>query len=344
VSSNSAIGQTATPEADPIGRGGGIFAISTANRSTVPAASMVVSGNTVDSNIANLVGGGMNLSVSSSSNPDPDDATSVPAGALATLQVDHNLVTNNLAASPNALDFPASGGGIFTYVSATGQASSSLVLDFNTIAGNASDIGSGGLEIESNTAVDELGTSTGVASVSVSNSVITDNLGFGVGGPVPGDPGVITVGGTGDLTLSFLYNDFFGNTDGNFEAWIGDPTGSNGNLAVDPVLDASFAPTVCSPLLDAADPAADFSDESQPNGGRADIGHLGGTSESVAGLADVNGDSIVDGIDVLRIATSFASTPSDPERYLPAADLDANGIIDGFDLSFVGAGFGDTCD
>lgn len=341
VTSNSSDG-VALATSEPVGRGGGIFAIASASRSTVPAAALVVRGNTVDSNRANLVGGGMNLSVTTSSLANPDDVTSVAAPAFATMTVDHNRVTNNLAASPDAATFPASGGGIFSYVSAIGQASSSLALDFSTVVSNASDIGSGGVEIESFTEVDDT-TNTGVAAVTISNSVIAQNIGFGVGGPVPGDPGVITAGGTGDLSLDFFYNDVFANSDGEYESWISNPTGANGNISVAPALNASFGLTVCSPLIDAADPAADYSQEGQPNGGRANIGHQGGTASSVGGLADVNGDDIVDGIDVLRIATSFASTPSDPSRYLAAADLDANGIVDGFDLSYVGAGFGDTC-
>jgi hypothetical protein len=99
---------------------------------------------------------------------------------------------------------------------------------------------------------------------------------------------------------------------------------------------------VCSPTTDAADPAADWSLEPQPNGGRANLGHLGGTADATSSLPDVNGDLLVDGVDVLRIATAFASTAAQA-RYYAAADLDRDGDVDGDDLAYVAARFGRDC-
>ena len=53
-------------------------------------------------------------------------------------------------------------------------------------------------------------------------------------------------------------------------------------------------------------------------------------------------DGLIDGIDILRIATAFGSSPGDP-RYDAAANMDEFPLIDGLDLAFVASGFGDTC-
>jgi hypothetical protein len=61
-------------------------------------------------------------------------------------------------------------------------------------------------------------------------------------------------------------------------------------------------------------------------------------------LPDVDGDGLVDGIDVLRISTTFASSSVDGSgRYTDAADLNNDGWVDGLDLSLVGAQFGSSC-
>ena len=72
------------------------------------------------------------------------------------------------------------------------------------------------------------------------------------------------------------------------------------------------------------------------------MGDLGGTEFAVRTLSDVNGDGLVDGLDVIRITSRFgASSPG--ASYLPAADFDDNLLIDGDDLALVGADFGVEC-
>jgi hypothetical protein len=143
--------------------------------------------------------------------------------------------------------------------------------------------------------------------------------------------------GTGNYVLSEDYNTVFSGAD----AWIG--VGAH-DLATDPLLDAQFVPSPCSPTIDAGDPDpfVDYSLEPAPNGGRVNMGHLGGTSSAVPALPDVDGDRIVDGIDILRIGTSFASGSGEP-RYLPGADLVADGIVDGLDLAAASLEFGTEC-
>jgi len=88
--------------------------------------------------------------------------------------------------------------------------------------------------------------------------------------------------------------------------------------------------------------AFDFSLEAKPDGGRANMGHTGGTADSTPSLADASGDGTVDGIDVLRIAVAFGSSFGDP-RWDGNADLDSNNLVDGNDLAYVAGDFGQIC-
>jgi hypothetical protein len=70
-----------------------------------------------------------------------------------------------------------------------------------------------------------------------------------------------------------------------------------------PAHDVWVLDDVTSPCVDAGDPAADFSGERKPNGGRLNVGAYGGTAfASMSGLLfspDVNGDGAVDEWDLL---------------------------------------------
>jgi hypothetical protein len=107
----------------------------------------------------------------------------------------------------------------------------------------------------------------------------------------------------------------------------------------------TYEPQPCSPTIDAADPSIDWSLEPQPNGGVANMGHTGGTAMAVSGYSsiDINGDGFVDGIEVLRIATSFGSMLG-MGHYSVAADLNRDDLVDGEDLAFVSTLFGQTCE
>ena len=122
--------------------------------------------------------------------------------------------------------------------------------------------------------------------------------------------------------------------------------------SADPLLsdDLLLLPAACSPTIDAADPSLEFADEQAPNGARANMGHTGGTEAATASLADLNGDNLVDGIDVLRVsvaAGTSANDPNDPDdddpRFDESVDTDSSGDIDGDDLMFVGIEFGSSC-
>ena len=167
----------------------------------------------------------------------------------------------------------------------------------------------------------------------LSNSIVFGNEAFGVGGTVIPGP---------STTVAVSYTDAFGNPSGNFEAQLGVTPGTNGIISVDPALDALFLPQLCGPTIDAGDPAIDATVEPVPNGGRVNLGHLGGTAGAARTFPDVNADGSVDGLDVLGIAVSFGSMSPDP-RYFTAADRDLNTWIDGDDLAIVSAFYGQSC-
>ena len=129
----------------------------------------------------------------------------------------------------------------------------------------------------------------------------------------------------------------------NVEVACGIPTMMQGNISEDPLLQGlDYLPQACSPTLDAADPGLDYSLESPPNGGRANMGHSGGTADATPSLADLNGDAVVDGIDVLRLSVSFGSSTGDP-RFDAGLDVNGDGMVDGDDLAYVADEFGDSC-
>ena len=56
---------------------------------------------------------------------------------------------------------------------------------------------------------------------------------------------------------------------------------------------------------------------------------------------DINGDGVVNIIDLVAVGSHFGARRGDP-NYLPAADLNNDGVIDIIDLSIVGSTFGRT--
>ncbi len=316
-----------------VGSGGGIIASLRIERSDLPSNLIQIQGNRITGNTADVAGGGAFLDLLTDGTPPP------AAPAAGSVAFRNNLVSGNSAIATTQ---DAVGGGVFLYLDSVGDALGVADLSFNTFMGNVADFGSGGIEIESYTDFEDPAdpsTPEGQARVNVSDSIVFDNDGFGVGGPFPGDPGTFTAGGTGNLLVTLRYNDAFSNQGGNYESWL---SAGAGSIVTDPRLDFQGIPDTCSPTIDAADPAADYSQEPELHGGRANMGHLGGTSAAVQSRADVNRDRIVDGVDILRIAVSFGAYRG-ASRYVEAADLNRDDVVSGTDLAFVASQFGSRC-
>jgi hypothetical protein len=321
--------------------GGGMLATYLALRTDASGIAFDVDDNTLRSNSNDFEGGGAKVFVYADSDPDFDGVFT--GRATSRVSFDHNLVTSNGTHDPvgNLSD----SGGVAVGLQSFGDADASAVLSFDTVSLNSTDaLGAAGIGITSFTDFDFPGTFDGVASVTIENSIVSGNLaGYGIGALAPL--------GTANLTIDVLYSDVFGNATGDYGPVVGNRTGTDGNISADPLFDPLFLPDVCSPTIDAADPAADFTLEPAPNGFRANMGHFGATEGAATSLPDINGDDVVDGVEILAIATSFASYEDDPGRYNPAADLDQlpdpdHGDlkdVDGDDLALVSAHFGRSC-
>jgi len=309
--------------------GGGIFAEMYSRRTPAPQVSFEIEGNQIQTNDSKSLGGGVSMFAYSDDDPDQNG---VVAPAVARIDFKNNLVSGNAAVNPGAGG--ARGGGVWAAGRAFGdQAVSTIDMDFLTVASNQTDSGAGGIELEAFPELDDPGATMGHVAVELTNSIIANNEGFGAGG-------TITLGGT--VTADIRYNDAFQNTAGNWEPNLGVTTGTNGNISVDPELDALFQPQLCSATVDAGDPAASFDLEPQPNGGRVNMGHLGGTANATRTLPDANGDGIVDGIDILRLAVAFGASSGGP-RFDPAVDFDQNDLNDGADLSYLASLYARSC-
>jgi uncharacterized repeat protein (TIGR01451 family) len=322
---NHAQGDLSDPDA---AGGGGIFAELYSARTVASAVQFEISGNTIETNETTTHGGGASLLAWADDDPDNDGVTK-PTDAI--ISFHNNLVAKNAARDMTA-GVP-SGGGVSALAVARGAlALARLSQDFLTVADNETELGTGGLEWEDSLRPDSTG-STGAASFEVSNSIISGNDGYGVGYRVPLDP---------STTVAVSYTDAFGNISGNYEAPLGDPTGTNGNISVDAELDALFLPRICGPMIDVGNPAISATIEPLPNGGLVNLGHLGNTASATRTFPDVNSDLTVDGLDVLGIAVSFNSVSGGP-RFFTDADRDLNGIVDGEDLAYVSAFYAQSC-
>jgi uncharacterized repeat protein (TIGR01451 family) len=330
ITGNHALGDLADLA---IAGGGGIYAELYSSRTAAAGARLEISGNTIESNVATTHGGGASLLASADDDPQSDGAVAA-TGALVTFH--NNLVAKNAARDATA-DGP-SGGGVHGLVIARGAlAQAGVSLTFLTLADNETELGTGGIEWQDRLVPDSLG-SPGTGSFLLADSIVSGNDGYGVGYSALLAPAT---------TVAYAYNDTYGNVSGNYEAALGDPTGTNGNVSVDPELDALFLPLLCGPTIDAGDPSIPAANEPLPNGGRVNMGHLGNTTAATRTFPDVNGDGTVDGLDVMAIAVSFNSCTgascADPSRYFLAGDRDLNGVIDGADLAYVSAFYAQSC-
>ena len=312
--------------------GGGLYLDATSLRSPEGVLTLDVSKNQLRGNHTTVFGGGATLSLFANDDPLDDGAT---APSAVHLVFENNLIATNDAA--DAVGMTAFGGGVALFARARGAGSSVTATQrFLTIEANTSDTRAGGVDWNALSEADSIGGSGSVA-LEISNSIIQANDGFGVGGSViPG----------GAITTTVAYNDALDNAP-DYDPVLGASAGTDGNISVDPGLDALFVPLLCSITTDAGDPALSPANEPQPNGNRVNIGHLGNSTDAARTLPDLNGDGIVDGLDIMGIAVAFGafSHPPDPPdpRYIIAADRDLDGMIDGRDLSYVAAFFAQSC-
>lgn len=341
--SNNVSGNTSVDDETVFGStgGGGIYAEFFNERSAVSGVTLDVTGNTLRQNVSNGLGGGASLYARSFTEPSDPNAPPGAAPATSTLRFVNNLVVANDAArgASNLQD----GGGVFARGVALGNgAVSKLDLGFNTYVGNFVDAGGGGgVALEAIPLADS-NAMNGTIQLDVHDSILTGNDGYGVGGLAA--PGTFVV-------ARIAYNDLFTNLAGPYSGNLA-PTGTVGpaNIAVDPRLQATtYVPQLCSPTVDAGDPLVGtrvnnkLTEEAQPNGNRANLGSTGLTPSATITLPDSNGDGIVDGLDILRVAIAFASTSGAGSRYAAGADPDRDGDVDGEDLSYVAAWFGRSC-
>jgi len=309
--------------------GGGLFAELYTFRTPTGINDFRIQRNSITGNDSSTLGGGASLLVLASDDPNSDGTTAPTDNTLS--------FTNNLLATNKALDpatTSARGGGEYVLVEAYGgQAAATVDHDFLTVASNKTDTASGGLEWDAFPGPNSLFT-TGATALSLSNSIVVGNDGYGVGGGVMPGPG---------QAVSISYVDAFANVGADWESQLGVTPGvTPGVISVDPKLDLAYVPPLCSATIDKGDPAVAADAEPKPNGGKVNLGHLGNTPAAIQTFPDLNGDKTVDGIDVLGLAVSFAASAPDP-RFNPAADLDFNATVDGLDLSYLTAFFGQTC-
>ncbi|HXV77594.1 MAG TPA: hypothetical protein VD788_14875 [Candidatus Polarisedimenticolaceae bacterium] len=331
------VGTTTIDDLDESFGGGGLLLTMESLSSDSPNMEFSVRNNTITGNSAKLLGGGVSMFV---------EADALPPGAVSVAPADAFLDFRNNRVTGNSTDSNvrnAVGGGVFALLTARGQdAVADVDATWNTISSNTLDNQAepGGFHLESLTSADPLSATDGQAALTLDSSIVSGNNGVGFGGPSPGTAGVKTVGGTAEFSVVTTYNDLFGHPQGNLSGWV---VSGTGNITTDPLLDASFLPGLCSPTIDAANPALPFAPEPAPNGGRANMGFTGGTAAAQRSLADVSGDGEVDGIDVGRLAVAFGAQTGVHVRYNAAVDLDQNGMVDGVDLAVIAADFQRVC-
>ncbi len=274
------------------------------------SASVQIAGNTFSENRSSRAGGGLSLH----SRVTVDGTGGEPL--VARISTSNNLFAGNLVND-------GVGGAVYALLESTGATRAEATIDLSTFSANRAAAGGAGVEVESLTGSVAFGSAaSGAALATISHSIFDRNSGFAIGGPQPGSPGLFG-GGDGNLRVESIANDFFGNTAGPFEPTLLDPAPpppeppalrETGTLDLDAQLDDEFDHELCIRI------------------GRA----------SPSSLSDVNGDAIVDGIDIARVAEAFGSF-AENGRFSALADIDGNAIVDGDDLAIVVGALADTC-
>jgi hypothetical protein len=259
--------------------GGGILAdVGTTNVASRRNPTDIV-GNRITGNTAELGGGGVEARSFAEGGP--------PTFCGVTLR--HNTVTGNVASNSDPNN-DAFAGGLSLFAQADGMGVARIDANYNTITLNSTEIGGGGIDVAGVTGTVVEG-DNGTTLIEISNSLIENNTGYGVGGPGP-NPDEL-----GTFRLTLRSTDVSPNTFGNVEGLL-DPVRVN----------------VCMPAPTAVERA----------------------------FPGIDSDQDVDGVDLLRVATAFASEPG-VVHYNPLTDINGDLMVDGVDLSVLSASFGDTC-
>ena len=307
--------------------GGGVLVYIDSRNSNSPRIDVLLEANHISHNSAFGFGGGVSLFVSAISDQGNDPSVDPPS---AHSELRNNVITLN-DANTNQAGFQSAGGGVFTLLEAEGDALARVEMTLNTIAFNTLDnmALAGGVHAESFTVPDVQGRG-GRAELAFENSIVASNVGVGLGGPVPGLPGLVTPGGLGDFSVTASYNDFFGNTAGGTDGWI---VLGPGNISEDPLFVAP--PTVvqlgsASPAIDAGDPLF------VPDDGQTDIN---GDPRVLDGNDD--GVEVVDmGVDEYVRRTITIEIDIKPDSVINHINPKNRGVIpvallgsDGFDIT-----------
>ncbi|MCP3978743.1 MAG: hypothetical protein GY716_05355, partial [bacterium] len=228
---------------DFVGGGGMVANFETENTvtSNFGLAEFIVDANTIVNNTSDLSGGGAVLWVNSNvDDSDPLGCLLVSNPASARMDVSNLLVVDNAASSGTG---SALAGGVLVFVRACRDSDSDIFLDVSTIADNTAETGAGGIHLS------HLALLGGAADLTLTNSIVAYNNRYGIGGNNPG---------AANFDVAFGYNDFYSNSFGNYESWIGNQTGSNGNISINPQFEnraaGDYHLSASSPLIDAGDP------------------------------------------------------------------------------------------
>ncbi len=362
---NNALKNTATKN------GGGIsamvLALDTARHS------LFIEGNTVRRNTAQLGGGGIDLFVDGENLDQPSNPT---PGRYSVLVSDNDIDGNavGLAATPD-LAF-GYGGGMLTVVTTAQTVSRRNPTDIvgNRITNNTASQAGGGA---STWAFADAGPTT-FTGVALRHNTVTGNQ--AVNGSV--DPELdawagglelfAQAAGAGIARIDTKHNTITGNSTeigggGIDVSAVTDTLSGNAGTALMEIANSVIENNTCSVNQDCGyavgyppDPIPPFpgvfrltlrsSDLSPNEGGSVEptlTGHrvdvcMPAVSAAAVAFPGIDSDDDVDGVDLLRVATSFASS-SGAIHYNPLTDLDGDTVVDGNDLAILGAAFGDTC-
>jgi len=202
------------------------------------------------------------------------------------------IIRGNIANGP--------GGGIECF------SESSPIISNCTITGNTANAG-GGIDCQ------------GFSSPVISNCTISGNSASGSGGAIYSDASSPSV--TNSILFFDLPDEIFGVATVTYSDVQGGFTGGN-NLNADPLFfgGGDYHLQACSPGIDSGDPASDFSNEPEPNGGRINMGSYGNMAEAATSLPDDDGDGVFNICDNCPDDSNADQINTDGDSYGDACD------------------------